>query len=914
MLIKLLRQYGRPYIPYIIAVFVFQLASTIAALYLPSLNAQIIDQGVAKADTDFIWRVGGVMLIVALVQVIAAIAGVYYGSKAAMAVGRDLRRGVFRKVTAFSAQELGSFGAPTLITRGTNDIQQVQMVLLVGLNFMVTTPIMCIGGIIMALREDLSLSWLVWVSVPLLVVVVGYLVYLLMPLFKSMQAKIDKINGVLREQIVGIRVVRAFVREPYETKRFDAANDDLTKVSLKVGAIFVLMFPLITMILHIATSAVLWFGGQRVDAGQMQIGSLTAFLQYLLQILTAVMMGTLMAMMIPRAVVCAERIGEVLDVEPTIHMAPTPTEPAAKRGEVEYRNVSFSYPGAEAPVLKDISFTASPGQTVAIIGATGVGKTTLLSLLPRLYNVASGEVLLDGVPVTELSRKAITSRVSMVPQKPYLVSGTIESNLRFGKPNADDAELWDALTVAQGADFVREKSKGLESRVAQGGTNVSGGQRQRLCIARTLVAEPKVYLFDDSFSALDVATDARLRKAPKEKTADATVIIVAQRVTTITEADQILVLDDGAIVDRGTHDELLASSETYQEIVASYDQRGGCSMSEQPKDKRKSRRRGKEVEAPQASAETAVLEDDDDFVEEEYKPTEADGDMFGGAPAKKAKAFWPSAKRLVGLLRHEWLALVAIFAAVAISVVLTVIGPKILGKAMDVIFNGVIGTGLPANPTKEQVIAGARAQGNNNFADMLATSEVVPGHGIDFNALSYLILVVLSIYFIASVFNWFQGYLLNRIVMKAIRKLRSDVEAKLNRLPLNYFDTGQRGDVLSRVTNDVDNVQQGLQQAFSQLVSSILLLVGFTVMMFLVSWQLALIALIAIPLSGVVAGVIGSRSQKLFAAQWKTTGAFNGQIEESFSGHTLVTLFGHEEDMLERFDERNEELYKASFG
>lgn len=374
MLIKLLRQYSKPYIPYLVAVLVFQLIATIAALYLPSLNAQIIDDGVAKADTDYIWRVGGVMLLVALVQVAAAVAGVYFGSKASMAVGRDLRRGVFRKVSNFSAQEVSSFGAPTLITRGTNDVQQVQMVLLMGLNFMVSAPIMCIGGIIMALREDLSLSWLVWVSVPLLLVVVGFLVWRLMPLFKSMQGFIDKINGVLREQIVGIRVVRAFGREPFETKRFDAANGDITRVSLKVGSIFVLMFPLITMILHVATSAVLWFGGQRVESHDMEVGSLTAFLQYLLQILTAVMMGTFMAMMIPRAVVCAERIAEVLDTKATLLLPEETIEPSQKRGEVEYRNVSFSYPGAEAPVLKNISFTASPGQTVAIIGSTGGGK------------------------------------------------------------------------------------------------------------------------------------------------------------------------------------------------------------------------------------------------------------------------------------------------------------------------------------------------------------------------------------------------------------------------------------------------------------------------------------------------------------------------------------------------------------
>jgi ATP-binding cassette subfamily B protein len=569
MLLTLIRRYSKPYTPYIVAVVVFQLASTIAALYLPSLNARIIDEGVSRGDTDFIWRTGAVMLLVALVQVVAAIAGVYFGSRTAMAVGRDLRRGVFRKVTSFSAKDVNAFGAPTLITRGTNDVQQVQMLVLMGLNFMVATPIMCIGGIIMALREDLSLSWLVWVSVPVLIVVVGYLVVRLMPLFRAMQKKIDRINAVLREQIIGIRVVRAFVREPYETDRFGVANKDLTDVSLKIGALFVLMFPAIGMILHLSTAAVLWFGGQRVDSGDMQVGALTAFLQYLLQILMAVMMGTFMAMMIPRASVCADRIGEVLDVEPSIHDPERPQTPAALEGVVEYRNVTFAYPGAESPVLSNISFTARPGETVAIIGSTGAGKTSLLSLLPRLYDIAEGEVLLDGVPVSDLDRAEITKRVAMVPQRPYLFSGTIEHNLRFGKTEATDQELWDALQIAQGEDFVRAKKNGLNARIAQGGTNVSGGQRQRLCIARALVTRPKVYLLDDSFSALDVATDARLRAALKRTTADATVIIVAQRITTITDADQILVLDNGRIVDRGTHEELLETSHTYQEIVES---------------------------------------------------------------------------------------------------------------------------------------------------------------------------------------------------------------------------------------------------------------------------------------------------------------------------------------------------------
>ncbi|MFF2843942.1 ABC transporter ATP-binding protein [Paenarthrobacter sp. NPDC057981] len=569
MLVTLIRRYSKPYLPQIVAVLIFQLASTIATLYLPSLNAKIIDEGVSRGDTDFIWRTGALMLAVALGQVLTAIIAVYFGARVAMAIGRDLRRSVFRQVSSFSAQDVNRFGAPTLITRGTNDVQQVQMLVLMGLNFMVSTPIMCVGGIIMALREDLSLSWLVWVSVPVLVAVVGYLVVRLMPLFRSMQTKIDAINGVLREQIIGIRVVRAFVREPHEARRFGDANQDLTAVSVKIGNLFVLMFPAIGMILHLSTAAVLWFGGQRVDTGDMQVGSLTAFLQYLLQILMAVMMGTFMAMMIPRASVCADRIGEVLEVEPSIHNPSSPVVPAQKRGHVEFRDVTFKYPGAEAPVLSNISFTAEPGKTLAIIGSTGAGKTTLVSLLPRLYDVASGEVLLDGVPVTEMDASEITSRVSAVPQKPYLFSGTIEHNLRFGKPDATDEELWEALETAQAKGFVEEKSSGLNRRIAQGGTNVSGGQRQRLSIARALVTKPNVYLFDDSFSALDVATDARLRKALKGKTKDATVIIVAQRVSTIADADEILVLDNGRIVDRGTHDELLETSPTYQEIVES---------------------------------------------------------------------------------------------------------------------------------------------------------------------------------------------------------------------------------------------------------------------------------------------------------------------------------------------------------
>ena len=578
MLWTLIRRHLRPYLPHVAAVAVLQLATVLATLYLPSLNADIIDNGVATGDTDYIWRVGGLMLLVAMVQLITAIASVWFGARVSMGMGRDIRRSVYTRVDRFSSEEMARYGAPTLITRATNDVQQVQMLVLMTLNFMVMVPIMSIGGIIMAIQEDPGLSWLVWVSVPLLMLIVGFLVRELMPLFQRMQDNIDSINGVMREQIMGIRVVRAFVREQHETERFRDANATLTDTSVRIGRLFVIMGPAITIVLHLATAAVLWFGGHRVDAELVQVGALTAFMQYLLQILMAVMMGTFMFMMFPRAIISGRRISEVLETVPTLA---EPAQPVTLEGEggasIEFRDVTFAYPGAESPVLDGVSFTAEAGRTTAIIGSTGAGKTTLVSLIPRLHDATSGQVLIDGVPVADLSRQSISAAVGLVPQKPYLFSGTIGHNLRFGDPTADDERLWRALDVAQGTEFVTDRTTGegesaatgLDSAVSQGGTNVSGGQRQRLCIARTLVAAPRVYVFDDSFSALDVTTDAKVREGLAQHTRGATTIIVAQRISTITGADQILVLEEGRIVGRGTHEELLDSSQTYREIVDS---------------------------------------------------------------------------------------------------------------------------------------------------------------------------------------------------------------------------------------------------------------------------------------------------------------------------------------------------------
>ncbi|TQJ52908.1 ATP-binding cassette subfamily B protein [Streptomyces sp. SLBN-115] len=569
VLIRLLRTYLRPYKKPIALLVGLQFLQTCATLYLPTLNAHIIDNGVVEGDTGYILSFGGVMIAISLAQVVCNIGAVYYGARTAAALGRDVRGAVFDRVQSFSAREVGQFGAPSLITRTTNDVQQIQMLALMTFTLMVSAPIMCVGGVVLALGLDVPLSAVLVAVVPVLGICVTLIVRRLRPLFRSMQVKLDTVNRVLREQITGNRVIRAFVRDEFEQQRFRKANADLTDVSLKSGNLLALMFPVVMTTVNLSSIAVVWFGAHRIDSGGMQIGDLTAFLAYLMQIVMSVMMATFMFMMVPRAEVCAERIQEVLDTSSSVVPPVAPVTELRRHGHLEIRGAGFRYPGAEEPVLKSIELVARPGETTAVIGSTGSGKSTLLGLVPRLFDATEGEVLVDGVAVAEVDPVLLAKTVGLVPQRPYLFAGTVATNLRYGNPDATDEELWHALEVAQAKGFVEGLENGLDSPIAQGGTNVSGGQRQRLAIARTLVQRPEIYLFDDSFSALDYATDAALRTALGRETAEATVVIVAQRVATIRDADRIIVLDEGLVVGTGSHRELMAANETYREIVLS---------------------------------------------------------------------------------------------------------------------------------------------------------------------------------------------------------------------------------------------------------------------------------------------------------------------------------------------------------
>ncbi len=566
---RLIFTYLKPYWRELLAILVLQVLATAMSLYLPNLNAQIIDDGVVKGDTDLIWRSGALMLLFSLVQAAGQIGATWFGALTAMSLGRDLRAAIFDRALSFSTREMRDFGASSLLTRNTNDVLQVQTIVQTTLTIIVGAPIMMVGGFVMAVREDFGLSWIIAVSVAVLGVAVSLLVIFVSPLFQRMQTNLDNLNRVLREQISGIRVIRAFIREDHESRRFEGANEDVYSVTLRASRWMVLLFPIAMFMVNISSVAVIWFGAFRIDSGNIQIGQMTAFLNYLIQILISVMMSTMLLFLAPRSAVSADRILEVLDTEPTVAPPADPVAPQELTGVVEFRDVTFTYPGAEDPVLANVSFTLAPGRTTAIIGSTGSGKSTLVNLIPRLYDVSSGEVLVDGVDVRRLDPDALWSRIGLVPQKPYLFSGTVASNLLYGRPDATPEQMWEALRIAQAADFVEKLDGGLAAHIAQGGTNVSGGQRQRLSIARALVKEPAVYVFDDSFSALDVATDARLRAALAPATADRATLIVAQRVATIRGADEILVLEHGRIVGRGTHDELLASNATYQEIVDS---------------------------------------------------------------------------------------------------------------------------------------------------------------------------------------------------------------------------------------------------------------------------------------------------------------------------------------------------------
>jgi ATP-binding cassette, subfamily B, multidrug efflux pump len=571
--IALLRRYLAPYRSPIVLVLGLLLVQAIGNLYLPTLNGDIINNGVAKGDTDYILRIGGLMLSASLILAIASVVAVYFGARVAMGFGRDVRGALFRKVETFSQVEVNAFGAPSLITRNTNDVQQVQTVVFMGLTLLISAPILIVGGIFMALQQDVPLSGLLVVVLPIMVAFIALVMSRAIPLFQAMQKKVDRINQVMRETLAGVRVIRAFVRTKHEEERFEEANQDLFSTALRVNRLFAVTIPVMTAILNLSTVAVMWFGAIRVDAGQMPIGNLTAFLQYLTQILFTVLMAVFMFVFVPRAAVSAGRIREVLDTAPTIRdpEEPAPLAPRLPRtgSHIEFRKVEFRYPGAEAPILHDVSFEARPGETVAIVGSTGSGKTTLINLIPRLYDVTGGEVRIDGLDVREMDRTDLWARLGIVPQRAFLFSGTVASNLRYGDEAATDADLWRALEIAQGRDFVEEMDGQLGASIDQGGTNVSGGQRQRLAIARALVKRAGVLIFDDSFSALDFGTDARLRAALDAEMGWATRIIVAQRVGTIMSADRILVMDEGRIVGQGTHAELLASNETYREIVYS---------------------------------------------------------------------------------------------------------------------------------------------------------------------------------------------------------------------------------------------------------------------------------------------------------------------------------------------------------
>ncbi len=881
MLIKILREYLFKYKKWLILVLVFQTIQSIATLTLPTLNADIIDNIVSKGPNSYIWEVGAVMLGVTFIQVTFAIAATFYGARSAMGFGRDVRRDLFHTVMGYSAREVGQFGAPSLITRITNDVTQVQVFALMSLTLFVTAPIMIIGGLFFAIREDGPLSLILVVAIPVLLLTVGQVALRMHPQFTKMQNRIDRVNQVLREQISGMRVVRAFVREPDEAARFGTANADLTETSLKTGRMMAIMFPAVLLTINLSSVAAVWFGADRINTGQMQVGSLVAFLSYLIQILMAVMMGTWVFMMGPRASVCAGRIEEVLQTSTSVV---APTEGIAQlpgAASLEVRHAEFAFPGAEQPVLRDINFRVEAGETLAIIGSTGSGKTALLNVIARLFDVTAGEVLIGGVDVRELDKPLLERLIGFVPQKPFLFSGTIASNVRFGNQDATDQEVWDALDVAQARDFVTAKPEQLDSPITQGGTNVSGGQRQRLAIARALAHKPAIFLFDDSFSALDLATDARLRAALEPVTArcghrDRRPARVHHRAGRpdprarggshrrprhAPRPARVVphVPGDRRVAVRGRRGRRMTTNGAGGNGSTG---NGAAGNGAGPGDN--GRKKKTEDEIPVAGQRVAVNA----------------GTRFGvGMPVEKSENFKSTVRRLLHRLAPERMRIAAVLLFAVVSVTLTVIGPRILGHATNIVIDGI------QSPK-----------------------------GIDFGELHMVLLQVALIYLVAGLLSYTMSFILAGTVQRSMSKLRSDVEDKLNRLPLAYVDSQPRGDLLSRVTNDIDNVAQSLQQTLSMMLTSTLTIIGVVIMMISISPLLAIITLITVPISLVVMKLITARSKKKFIAQWRYTGTLNAQVEEAFTGHTLVRVFGQQDEVQRTFDEQNEELYQSSFG
>jgi ATP-binding cassette subfamily B multidrug efflux pump len=898
VLIRLLHIYLRPYLRSLSTLVVLQLVQTAATLLLPTLNAEIIDKGITKGDSDHILFVGMVMLVIAVVQISASVGAAYIGSRVAMALGRDVRSSVFRRVQDFSALEVRHFGTPSLITRTVGDVQRVQTIALAAFNVAILTPIMCIGAITLALKQDIPLSGLLIALIPVIAIATRLIMTPLHSMYVRLQICVDRINLVLREQITGVQVVRAFVRDTQERDRFKSANTELFGVSLGVGRLMAAIYPVVLVVINMFSIALVWFGARRIDAGAMQIGALTAFLSYVALMCISIILAMVMTLQKPKAEASSRRILEVLDTTTSVLPPMLATHPGSTTGHLDVRGAEFRHPGAEEPVLRGIDLIARPGETVAVVGSIGSGKSTLLNLILRQFDATAGSVLINGVDVRELDPKALHQSVASVPQQPYLFTGTVATNLRYGNLNATDEDLWHALEVAQARDFVERMPDRLNAKISQGGRNVSGGQRQRIAIARALVRQPEIYLFDDCFSALDNSTNAELRVALAHETSSATVVLVAERISTIQRADRIVVLDAGRVVGTGTHDGHLRHIPGHRALSAKC--AGGRLM----------------TTASTTSPATTIEQTEGAEPDLTENAAERAPEKAAGKAAEKAaeKALDPrgSGRRMLKLLLPHRLRVAMVLVLGTAGVALGSLGPINLGRATDLIFAGALSHDLSPGSTKAEVVARLRAEGRDTLADVFTTVDLVPGHGIDFDQVGRVLLLVVALYLAGSFFILAQERLAVTIVQDVAIDLRANVQDKLTRLPLSHFDHQPTGDLLSRVTNDVDNVQQTMHQALSQLFTSILSVVTVLALMFLISPPLALIVVVSLPIAGGVAVLILSRSQPRFREQWAATGTLSTHVEEMYTGHSLVEGFDQREEAERAFDEHNEALFASS--